>query len=282
MNQYYEEILALPEKGTMDVVLAKWEQIHKRMKEGYVKARHLLPELYLLGAPGIGKSHLLSLLAGYLEEARLMVFLGERKYVEFRLEYCPEHENFTELNRFINKLSEMAGFRNDFRGIVCIELDEWLEHFKEKYFNVFIEYLEENCDNWLIVFSVNSSVENEEELFSYLSMYFRMDKVKLSIPSAEEYMGHLGEVLATYGFSLSPSAKSILVGSIEELKKSPLFDGYKSINRLGMDVAYEKYISEDFRKRQIAEQDVAMFAPESEYIQTMIKNYEKKKQVGFM
>lgn len=282
MNRYYEEILSLPEKGTMGNVLAKWEQLHERMQEGRVKTRHLLPEIFLLGAPGIGRSHLLSLIAGYLDDTKLLEFLGERKFFEFRPEYCPEHENFMELNRFVNKLSEAAGFRNEFKGIICIELDEWVEHFKEKYFTVFIEYLEEHCDNWLLMFSVNWTDKDVEELFSYLSMYFRLDKVILSMPTGEEYIEYLEEFLGEQGFALAKAAKDVLLISIEELKKSPLFDGYKSINRLGLDIAYEMYTGDVFEEGIILAKDVMTFAADSEYIRTMVRNYEKKRQIGFL
>ena len=282
MNRYYEEILSLPEKGTIGNVLAKWEQLHERMQEGRVKTRHLLPEIFLLGAPGIGRSHLLSLIAGYLDDTKLLEFLGERKFFEFRPEYCSEREEFPELNRFVNKLAEAAGFRNEYKGIICIELDEWVEHYKEKYFTVFIEYLEEHCDNWLLVFSVNRADTSVEELFAYLSMYFRLDKVELSMPTGEEYIEYLEEFLGEQGFALAKAAKEVLLKSIKELKKSPLFDGYKSINRLGLDIAYEMYTREVFEEVIILAKDVMMFAADSEYIRTMVRNYEKKQQIGFM
>ena len=282
MNRYYEEIMELPEKGTLGEVLVKWEQLHKRMQEGHVRTRHLLPELFLTGAPGIGRSHLLSLMAGFLGEAKLIEFSGERRYFEFRPEYCPPQGEFEELNRFANKLSEMAGFRSEFKGIICIELDEWTEHFREKYFNVFIEYLEEHCDNWLLIFTVNRADENVEELFSYLSMYFRLDRAELSAPSAKDYISHLEEFMISHSFTISLKAKNTLEESIEELMKSPLFDGYKSINRLGLDIVYEKYTAESFEGRYITGNDVLMFSADGEYIQTMLTNYEKKQQIGFM
>lgn len=282
MNRYYEEILSLPEKGTIGNVLAKWEQLHERMQEGRVKTRHLLPEIFLLGAPGIGRSHLLSLIAGYLDDTKLLEFLGERKFFEFRPEYCSEREEFPELNRFVNKLAEAAGFRNEYKGIICIELDEWVEHYKEKYFTVFIEYLEEHCDNWLLVFSVNRADTSVEELFAYLSMYFRLDKVELSMPTGEAYIEYLEEFLGEQGFALAKAAKEVLLKSVEELKKSPLFDGYKSINRLGLDIAYEMYTRDEFEAGIVQARDIMMFAADGEYIRTMVRNYEKKRQIGFL
>ncbi len=283
MNDYLKELRQLPELGSLDTVLEKWELLRMRMQAGCVKTRNLLPELFLQGTPGVGRSHLLALLSSYLRESELLAFQGEREFIEFRFEYCSEDESFKELNRFVNKLSDAAGYRSRYKGVICIELDEWIERFKERYFSVFTEYLEEHCEDWLLIFSVNGGEEKKiEELCSYLSMYFRLDPVVLSVPTSEEYLDYLGVFLEEQSFALSEEAKQVLRRSVEVLKTSPLFDGYKSINRLGMDIAYEKYTGEVFWSSVINEADVEMFSPGSRYIQGMLKNYSKKQPMGFV
>lgn len=283
MSDYLNELRQLPEIGTLDAVLEKWELLRMRMQAGCVRTRNILPELFLQGTPGVGRSHLLALLSSYLRDAGLLTFQGEREFIEFRFEYCSEDESFKELNRFVNKLSEAAGYRSEYKGIICIELDEWLERFKERYFSVFTEYLEEHCENWLLIFSVNGGEEKKiEELCAYLSMYFRLDSVKLSVPTSEEYMDYLSDFLEEQSFSLSGEARKVLAQSVEVLMTSPLFDGYKSINRLGMDIAYEKYTGEVFWSRVINEADVELFSPDSRYIRGMLKNYSKKQPMGFV
>lgn len=282
MNEYYKEIMSLPERGTLADVMKKWDCLYKGRKNINGPILNLLPELFLVGAPGIGKSHLLSLIAGYLNDTKLLEFSGECRFMEFHMYYTPENSHFIELNRFINKLLQVAGYRNEYKGIICIELDEWLDHFREKYFSIFMEYLEEQCRDWLLIFSVNHGEKDKiEKLFSYLSMYFRLEKVELAIPNSKDYLEHLVELLESHSFEVNEEARVVLKESIDELMKNPLFDGYKSINRLGLDITYSKYTVNKFSGKIIGKEDVETFAADGQYIRTMVKNYKKKQQLGF-
>lgn len=281
-SQYYKEIMDLPEKGSFTNILQKWEQLGKRIESLNCKCSNIIPEIFLVGAPGIGKSHLFSLISAYLKDKGLIDFAGEVDFMEFHFEYCPEGTNFPELNRFVESMDRAAGFRSSFRGVVCIELDEWFDYYKEKYFNIFMEYLEENCDNWLIIFSVDG-LDNKkvDELYSYLAMYFRLDRADLSMPSEKEYVDYLEGVLAENSFTISKKAHAVLTKTVASLKKNPLFDGYKSLNRLAQDIAYKKYTAAEFESTVIDEDDVKDFASDSSYVCNMVKNYERK-QFGFV
>ena len=109
---------------------------------------------------GNGRTTMLQLLSEYLTEKNdLMDFYGDVKYLEFMLNYCPSGEHFSELQRLMNEIDNAAGFRYEYRGIVYIDIDEWIGHFEEKHFVSFMEYLSDNSDSWLVVLSVSKYAE---------------------------------------------------------------------------------------------------------------------------
>jgi hypothetical protein len=87
-----------------------------------------------------------------MEKPNLMSFYGDVAYFEFMLNYCGPRENFSELQRLMDGVDNAKGFRSEFRGILFIDIDDWRDHFEEKHFVDFMEYLSDNSDDWLIVF----------------------------------------------------------------------------------------------------------------------------------
>lgn len=110
----------------------------------------------------------------------------------------------------------------------------------------------------------------------FLSMFFRIETVKLKKPSVDEYCAYLSEYLLKSSLTLSESAGDIIKESIKKMYFHPMFDGYKSIRRLGMDITYEKYLGKSFDDTVLNEEDVERFVPSGEYISTMINSTVNK------
>ena len=158
------------------------------MRTKPMNAPIILPDMLWVAQSGVGKTNLLKLMAEYLSsQNNLMEFYGDVKFFEFLLNYCPPNEYFSELQRLIDEIDNAAGFRNEFKGIVHIDINEWLDHFEEKHFVSLMEYLSSNSDKWLIVLSVYSDKKDKiHNLNAFLSMYLRIEKITLSFPKTED------------------------------------------------------------------------------------------------
>ena len=280
-NRFFDEIRKLPEKGDIEKVLEKWEKIQQRQWLHQFGMPIVIPELLLYSAPGIGRSHLLRLLSEGLQDSKLLEFSGEVPFFEFSFEYCHPQEHFEELSRFQTRLEQAAGFRSHYKGIVCIELNEWLGHLKEKYFKVFFEFLEVLSNSVLLVFSLSKGTGiQKREMEQFLAMSFRLEVVHLTMPTAEEYADYMMNALRRYGFSLSEEVEQFLIDSIGELRNNPYFDGYKSIKRMLQDIVYHVLTREEIDNFVLDENSISKFKLDGEYIQQTKLLYEKR-EIGF-
>ena len=170
----------------------------------------------------------------------------------------------------------------EYRGIIFIDIDEWRDHFEEKYFEVFLEYLADNSDEWLVVLSLSPrSGYDMHNIEAFISSYLRIEKIVIEPPTSADLLEYANELLDRYGLRLTPRAKSIIADSIKVLSRSKYFDGYKTIKSLCRDIAYNVYVDGPPRAGFIPEDAVEKFAEDSEYIAGMLVKIEKVNKIGF-
>lgn len=282
MNDYYDSIMRL--KGVDDIkkLAEKWQRLSDNIKEYPTEVPVLLPDMLWLAKSGSGKSKILQLISEYLNSLKnLMDFRGNVKYFEFLLSYCAPNMPFTELQRLIDETDNAAGFRSDFKGIVFIEIDEWINHYEEKHFVSFMEYLSDNSDNWMIILSIDSDSDsnNVHNLEAFISMYLRIEKIVISYPKTNDLFEYLESNLRKYGLNIENDAKELLLRTIETLRSNKYFDGYKTIKMLCHDIVYTVFSK---RKADSLTADMLSdFSAESEYVKRTIFNIEKKNRIGF-
>jgi hypothetical protein len=198
------------------------------------------------------------------------------------LNYCEPHEYFSEIQRFMTEVSNAAGFRSKYHGIVYVDVDEWLEHFEEKHFNSFMEYLSDNSDDWLVVLSVSDRDEElARKMEAFVSAYIRIERITLEPPTVQELTQYATKLLEGYGITLALQTKKILLDSIAELCKNKYFDGYKTVKMLCEDIAYSLYIDGFTKGTDVRPENFSKFAKDGEYIQRMIVKIEKTNKLGF-
>ena len=282
-KDYFSEILNLKEAKDFARVIKKWDVLSNNLMMTK-NVQMVLPDLLWVSKPGVGKTHLLKLMSEYLYgKQNLMEFYGNVKYFEFMLDYCPPEQQFNEIRRMINEVSNAAGFRNYYKGIVSIDIDEWLGHCEEKYFLSFLEYLSSNSNNWLIVFNVASDNSVEiNKLESILSMFFRIEKSNLYLPDSNDFLEFVIDRLKTYNLSLDNNAKSLLFKTIEKLRENKYFDGYKTLVMLCQDIVYEFFSTKTVDENIISEEHLKEFAPDSKYIERATWKAESKMKIGFI
>lgn len=281
MNKYYDEIMQLKGADEFKDIIRKWQNLSDNMNEHPSNEPVLLPDMLWVAKSGSGKTRMLSLLSDYLYSAEnLMDFYGDVKYFEFLLSYCDPAKPFTELNRLVDEVSNAAGFRNEFKGIMFIDIDEWKQHFEEKHFISFMEFLSSGSDNWMIILSIDSDKdEDTHNLEAFISMFLRIEKISILPPSAEDLFHYLESGLFKYGLTLADDAKELLFATIEKLRSNKYFDGFKSIKMLYQDIVYTI-----FSVKKVDSLTAAMlseFSADSDYIKRISFNSEKIRKIGF-
>lgn len=284
MNQFYKQIMSLKEAEDFKRVIKRWHTLSENIRTRPLDTPIILPDMLWVAKSGVGKTNLLKLMSEYLFcQNNLMEFYGDVKYFEFLLGYCKPDEHFTELNRLIDEVDNAAGFRNEFKGIVYIDINEWLDHFEEKHFISLMEYLSANSDKWLIVLSAYSNNEDKiHNLNAFLSMYLRIERVNLSFPKTEDLFGFIEDMLNKYGLTLDNGAKTLLYSTIEVLRKNKYFDGFKTIIMLCQDIIYDVFSNENIEKLVLDADMLSKFSPDSEYIKRMLANIERVNRIGLL
>lgn len=285
MSQAYANLMNLPSSYGIRSVVQQWQNLSENIDRFPTGLPLILPDLFLVADYGVGRTHVLRLLADYLSSQKnLMDFYGDVKYFEFLLRYCKPGEPFAELPRLIQTVSDAAGFRSEYRGIVSIDVNEWLGHCEEKHFLDLLEYLADNSDHWLIVFTVPNADENDlRTMEAVLSMFLRIEKAVLSLPSPDELLRYVSKKLYMYNILLSDDAGELLAASIARLRSSKYFDGLKTLDILVRDIAYRMYASTVYKPHEVTAEELFDFAEDGEYIRTRIQKDEKKKSrtIGF-
>ncbi|MBQ9746277.1 MAG: hypothetical protein IJW21_05595 [Clostridia bacterium] len=279
----YEKILMQNGLGEFKALVRKWEALSANMENRPMGVPIILPDLFLVSRSGTGRTYFLKLLAEYLaEKPNLMDFYGDVRYFEFMLNYCEPNEHFSEIQRLMTECDNAAGFRSEYRGIVYIDVDEWRDHFEEKHFVNFMEYLSDNSDDWLVVLSVSDEEREQiDKMAAFVSAYIRIEHLAIEQPTLRELMVYAKNLLEAYGIVLGLEAENLISGAVDLLRQNKYFDGYKTIKMLCEDIAYSVYTNGFRFGRELSAREVEKFACDGEYIQRMIVKIEKTKQIGF-
>ena len=273
------------EHAQLEKLLKKWETLSKNLRSTELSAPILLPDLFLIADEGCEISDVLNRLTEFLsDKSNLMDFYGDVKYFQFLLNYCEPHSGFSEINRLMGEVKQAAGFRSKFKGIVHIDVREWLGHCEEKYFVELLNYLADNSNDWMIVISVRSNAAKKEEIRSMqtvLSMFLRTETLKLTLPKADHYLALLADKLAAYGITLTDDAAKLMQDTLKALCKNKYFGGAFTVNMLAQDIVYTLFSRPGAKETALDAAALKEFAPDSEYVQRTAEKLEMSKKIGF-
>ncbi|MDO5132654.1 MAG: hypothetical protein Q4D81_06700 [Eubacteriales bacterium] len=282
MNRYYEKLINIEGAERLRELVDKWETLSANLERFPAKAPILLPDLFVVSESDYTTSRFVDALGDYLiAKKNLMEFYGDVPSFEFMLNYHKPGSEFSEIRRLNDEVSNSAGFRTFFRGIVHIKIDAWLGHQEEQHFIEFLDYLRENTSDWLIVLSVNEKDgQKVSSMESILSMFLRIEKIAMKTASTEALVEEVEALLALYDFRLDEGARELLTGSIDVLRENRYFDSSGTIRLLGSDIIYELYSHEIRKSPVLTAEDLKYFAPESEYIRRTLYKFQKRR-IGF-
>lgn len=260
-------------------LLKKWDAFSSNINKKPVNMPIIIPDMIWKTPAGIGKTQLLNLIAEHLyEKNNIMPFYGDVKFFEFYLEYCEPGTPFKEIQRLMNEVQVAAGFRNEYCGIVHIDVNEWVYRSKEKHFLTFLEYLSENSDNWLIVLSMSKN-KDTKEIEAIINSYLRIETIVIDMPETKEFVDVCCEYLSKYDIILLGDARNLLEKTIDRLKENKYFDGFKTVRRLCQDIVYDMYSRENEVKKLLTADDLKEFSSDSNYTSYILENAKIK--IGF-
>ncbi|MBO5934832.1 MAG: hypothetical protein J6Q94_05020 [Clostridia bacterium] len=283
MNEHYEKLMTYKGADELKDLVKQWETLSENLNKRSFDAPIILPDLFVYTTPGFGNTTLLSILAEYLDSKKnLMSFYGDVKFFEFKLEYCHPENDFCELYRLIDAVKNAAGFRNEFKGIIRINIDEWVYHHEEKHFHDFLQFLQFNTSYWMIILTISNKKENDNTraLEAVASMYLRLEKITLHMLTNSEFVDFAEAHIAKYDLKLDDSAKALLEDSIAVLKKNEYFYGLHTIIDLCNDIVYSIYSSSLNVSHVITADMLGDFKADSDYIKRTIMK-SKKSSLGF-
>ncbi len=284
METCFDKVMRQKEAEQIRPLVQKWETLSRNMQQYPANAPILLPDMLWVAKSGVGKTFFLELIAEYLEsKANLMEFYGDVKFFEFMLGYTKPDEPFTEIQRLMEAVKNAAGFRSEFKGIIRIDIDEWVEHYEERHFVAFMEYLAVHKDTWFIVLSVSCTDKKKlHNLEAFLSMFLRIERVELALPKTEDLTDYIEKNLAAYALTLSDDARALLLATVNAMRENKYFDGYKSLGLLCQEIAYTVFSSGALADRCLTAERLAAFGPDSAYVKRMVANFEKVNTIGLV
>lgn len=100
-----------------------------------------------------------------VQEAHPEDFAGKTPCVYFKMPYVPPYETFRELRSLILRIRENTGLRAHFRGVVAMEVTEWLGHEDEEYFTVLLKYLYDHRNLWQSALVLNAGTAAQTQRF---------------------------------------------------------------------------------------------------------------------
>lgn len=284
MDRFYNQLMELKGADELKNIVKRWNVLSKNIQLKPVNTPIILPDMLWIAKSGVGITNLLKLISEYLStKHNLMQFYGDVKFFEFLLEYCPPKEKFTELHRLMDEVDNAKGFRSEFKGIIHIDINQWIEHYEERHFVSFMEYLSSNSDEWLIVLSIDSDKEEKiHNLSAFLSMYLRVERANIHLPKTEDLLDYVEMRLREYHLNWDEEARNLLGETIGKLRENKYFDGFKTINMLCQDIIYSIFSNEKMYTDTLDAQTLKDFSPDSIYVKRMVANIEKVRQIGFV
>ena len=279
IEKYYQQIMNCWGMDQVKEIVKKWELLRKNVGSFPADEPVLLPEYLWFSRSGTGKSEMLQLLAAYLDAGQIMPFNGMERVVEYTLEYCDENEPFDELDNLIKYLSASSGYHNEFKGILAINLDNWLHHLDNVHFVEFLEFLSEHNRSLLLILIAWPDEQYMDKLEKMLSLYLRVHTVMIEMPQAEEMFAFIESKMDRYHCRLSEDAGKLLLDTLKLLRDMEGFDGYKTLEFMVQEIVYKYYCMEDVSSHIIGLDVVLDFLEDGKFISRYRNRYDRKEKL---
>ena len=100
-------------------------------------------------------------IAQYFKDRRIINFQGDSPYIWISPKYDKNYDALTECGRINDIFTLASGFKEHFNGIVCVDCQNWIHHFKDITFSRIIQYICDCSKNSLVIFMICTDSEKE-------------------------------------------------------------------------------------------------------------------------
>lgn len=218
---------------------------------------------------GNGLTTVLSIMADALKKSGLVEFSGKCDYIEWKLDYSENPNEFDSFGRFLQRIERVG---SEFKGLVAFDVSEWLDHLGEKRFDILLRYVWENRGDMVFVFTV-PFVERSvlDKLYDRIEDIISVRVMKFPPFSDEEYFRFFVSQLSKYGISVSDDAYSSFVLKITSEKNDGKFYGFNTVKKIVSEMLYSIIAEASKNSNEI---------PKTIYGADLDRIYELKEQDG--
>lgn len=148
-------------------------------------------------------------------------FMGEAPCVYFKMPYVQPYETFKELRSLILRVRENTGLRAEFRGVVAVEVTQWLGHETEEYFMAVLKYMFDHGHIWNCVMVLNQATDLQIRRFlTACSQIITPRLTDVSVFSDGEVLSQLlDEYIHGNGAFIHRDGLSLLTEAVQQASK---------------------------------------------------------------
>ena len=165
------------------------------------------------------------------------LFDGDSIYLYYKMKYVPPYEKFNELRHLILKIKNSTGLRYEFKGIIAIDLFEFINHEDDEYFEIILKFLYDHKHIWHYIFTFqNAGVEKIKPIFEKTIHFFKTAIIdRCLFNHKDELNTYLKTTFDYYNAKYNNSAIDMLTDIFFD-KKTKNIKSYEKINMIVRDI----------------------------------------------
>ncbi len=192
---------------------------------------------------GNGLSTVLNLMAKTLKEASMAEFKGKRDIIEWKLTYQDNPNEFQSFEGLLKTIGNAAD-ANGFFGIVCINLEDWLDNLDDKRLDALFKFVWNNREEIIFVFTI-PYVEDSvaKKVCNRIDDIISTKYMKFVPPSDSEYFSYFCNLFKKYEIEVADDVFSAFVTKITAEKNDGKFYGFNTVKKISNEILYQTILN---------------------------------------
>lgn len=209
-----------------------------------------------------------------LEASGLVSFTGEKHWLNILIDF-PEDGEFPSFSRMLESLRRAAGYRNNFSGVVRIDLTAWLDHIYDERMSALFAFIYDYSDEIFFIISVSDNdVSHADALKKELSRWMYTMNVDVKPFTTDQLVSIVENKLTESGHTLADDAKLLIRESVEKLAGQEDFTGLREIESFTTAIAVNTVSHKNISAKHLSD-----FALDGQWMEQHIDS--EKITIGF-